>query len=100
MFAHNLAPFITAPMFIIQSLYDTWSVYNILGIRCINGNSLANCSSKDIDVIEEYHRNTTNAIFAMASNNQNGFFAPACAIHVFGFGSAYYNDQWRIPQGS
>ncbi len=36
----------------------------------------------------------------MAAKNDNGFFAPACAIHVFGFSSVYYNDQWRIPQGS
>lgn len=35
MFAANLAPHIKAPMFIIQSLYDTWSIPNIVGVRCI-----------------------------------------------------------------
>ena len=100
MFANNLAPFITAPIYMMQSLYDTWSSYNILGVKCVQNGSLMNCTSKEVDTIEEYHRNTTNTVFAIASNNQNGFFAPACAIHVFGFGTAYYNDQWRIPQGS
>jgi len=36
----------------------------------------------------------------MGSNNQNGFWAPACATHVFGFDPRYYDNQWRIPQGS
>jgi len=45
MFAANLAPFIKAPMFIIQSLYDTWSIPHILGVDCIRDSSLLYCDS-------------------------------------------------------
>lgn len=99
LFANNLAPFITAPIYMIQSLYDTWSIHYILGVACVQNGSLMNCTSKEMDAIEEYHRNTTNTIFAIGSNSQNGFFSPVCAIHVLAF-SVYYSLQWRIPQGS
>lgn len=36
MFASNLAPYIKAPMFILQSLYDFWSIDHILGVQCIS----------------------------------------------------------------
>ena len=80
-------------MYIIQSLYDSWSVPNILGVSCIDDSSLINCDSFKKTAIEEYHRNTTNAIFEMTSRNPNinGFFAPVCANHVYAWGSAYYN---------
>jgi hypothetical protein len=44
MFAVNLAPHIKAPMFIIQSLYDSWSIPMIAGVGCMHGASLAYCS--------------------------------------------------------
>ncbi len=100
MFAVNLAPYIKTPLFVIESLYDTWSVPNILGISCIRGGSLAYCTADQKNHIEEYHRNTTNAIFEMTANNKNGFFAPACAQHVYGWGGDYYGSNFRIPQKS
>ena len=41
MFAQYLVDFISAPLFAPQSLYDSWSLYNIVGIRCVDGSSLA-----------------------------------------------------------
>lgn len=63
MFAINLAPYIKVPTFIMQSLYDTWSIKNILGIPCIQGTTLAYCGPNQKTIIEEYHRNLTNTIF-------------------------------------
>lgn len=63
MFAVNLAPHLKTPLFVLQSLYDTWSVYWILGVKCIKDGSLANCDTNQKNVLEEYHRKTTNAIF-------------------------------------
>jgi hypothetical protein len=51
-FAQNLHKYIKVPLFAIQSLYDTWSVYNILGISCISGSSLAKCTDAERKVIE------------------------------------------------
>ncbi len=36
----------------------------------------------------------------MAGSNKNGFFAPACAQHVYGWGGDYYGANFRIPQKS
>jgi hypothetical protein len=100
MFAVNLAPHIKTPMFIIQSLYDVWSIPNILGVTCIVNASLADCNPTQMNHIEEYHRNTTNAIFEIAASNQHGFFAPVCANHVYARGAYYYSPNYRIPQKS
>lgn len=61
-----------------------------------------NCDSNKRIIIEEYHRNTTNAIFEMTANNPNinGYFAPVCANHVYSWGSDYYSSDYRIPQNS
>jgi len=102
MFAVNLAPYLKVPTFIIQSLYDTWSIKNILGVSCIQNTSLAYCAPLQKTVIEEYHRNTTNAIFEMTGQNPNinGYFAPICANHVYGRSVTYYSPEYRIPQNS
>lgn len=99
MFATNLAPYIKAPMFIIQSLYDTWSIGNILRIPCVYDSSLAYCDPPKKMRIEEYHKNTTNAIIEMMYKNPNinGVFAPVCANHVYSTLGSYYNTQFRIP---
>jgi len=93
MFAANIAPHIKTPMFLLQSLYDTWSIHYILGVPCIIDSSLAYCDPPKKMIIEEYHRNTTNTIFEMTSTNPNinGYFAPVCANHVYGWGSSYYS---------
>ena len=44
MFAEYIHPFINVPQFPINSLYDSWSLPNILGITCGSGGSLANCN--------------------------------------------------------
>jgi hypothetical protein len=43
-FAQNIHRFIKVPLFPLQSLYDTWSIANILGISCITGGSLQKCT--------------------------------------------------------
>lgn len=52
MFAEELYKFIRVPLFPIQSLYDTWSVANILGVGCISGQSMANCNETQRNYIE------------------------------------------------
>ncbi len=58
MFAQYIHPFITVPLFAPQSLYDSWSLYNIIGIRCMDGSSLAKCGADDMKVIESYRKST------------------------------------------
>jgi hypothetical protein len=46
MMAEYMVKFIKTPIFPIQSLYDSWSIPNILNIRCLKGASLANCTKQ------------------------------------------------------
>lgn len=46
MFADNIIEYLNVPMFTVQSLYDSLSIVNILGIRCAQNYSLSNCSPK------------------------------------------------------
>jgi O-palmitoleoyl-L-serine hydrolase len=47
MFADNLISFIKYPLFVVQSLYDSWSIQNILGIDCVAKFSLSTCSQEE-----------------------------------------------------
>jgi hypothetical protein len=100
MFAQYLIDYITAPAFAPQSLYDSWCLYNILGIRCMDGSSLAECNKADRDSIEEYHRGTLEVMFRIASSNKNGVWAPVCINHCYLTNSYYASPNYRIPSGS
>jgi hypothetical protein len=45
MFAQNIYMHIKAPIFNIQSLYDSWSIPYILGLSCAYDNTLIHCNS-------------------------------------------------------
>lgn len=45
MLVQNIAKYLKAPAFIVNSLYDSWSLEQILGIKCLKGTkSLSACS--------------------------------------------------------
>jgi hypothetical protein len=52
MFAQNIINEIKVPIFVIQALYDDWSVVNILGMKCIKGFSLNNCIKSEKFIID------------------------------------------------
>jgi O-palmitoleoyl-L-serine hydrolase len=100
MFAQYIHPFITTPLFTPQSLYDSWSLYNIVGIRCIDGVSLARCGKDELALIEAYHQKTLQVLFEISSKNQNGVWGPVCINHCYLSNSYYSSQNYRIPLGS
>lgn len=100
MFAQYIHPFITVPIFAPQSLYDSWSLYNIIGIRCMNSNSLASCGTNEMKVIEAYRQSTMQVLFEMASKNQNGVWGPICVNHCYLSNEYYSSQNYRIPAAS
>jgi hypothetical protein len=99
MFAHHLYQYMRAPIFVTQSLYDSWSLYNILGIRCVEKDSLSKCNPDELAYIESYHRNTSLVLFNITENNINGAWAPACINHCY-ISDRFNNPNYSIPQGS
>lgn len=101
MFAEELIKYMKTPVFAIESLYDTWSIPNILGIGCLNGSSLHNCNQNERNFIEQYHQNVSRVLKSLVNHNaHNGYWAPACAFHTSITGSAFYGANYRIPQHS
>lgn len=89
------------PVFAIESLYDTWSIPNILGLSCLNGSSLHNCNEKQSAYIDDYHKNVTRVLKSLVSHNsKNGYWAPACAFHTSITSAAFYGANYRIPEHS
>jgi len=62
MFAQNILQDIKVPLFLVQSLYDDFSIGYILGIDCIKDRSLAACNGEMMEVIEEYRTNVKNTV--------------------------------------
>lgn len=63
MMAQYFGKHIKTPLFIIQSLYDSWSIENILKIRCLgDSRSLANCSDEEKEYIFNYYMNSTEVV--------------------------------------
>jgi len=56
MFVQYFYQHLTAPLFAINSLYDSYGLSSVQGISCINGTSLAACDDASRKVIEDYHQ--------------------------------------------
>lgn len=52
MMGQYLLPFIRSPLFIVESLYDSWSLTQILGLKCVVGRSIEPCSQEQRSLIE------------------------------------------------
>lgn len=101
MFAQYMYPFIQSPLFVVNSLYDSWSIPNILNIKCVaKSGSLSGCSNGDRFILEEYKKNTTDVLNGITSNKQNGAWAPACANHGYLNLAAEYSPNFRVPANS
>jgi O-palmitoleoyl-L-serine hydrolase len=100
MFGEYLQAYIKVPLFPIQSLYDSWSLPNILGLGCGSGESLNNCNQGQMEFINQYRLNTSAVMKTIAKNSKNGGWAPACSNHVYSTGSGFYAANFRVPASS
>lgn len=101
MFAEYLYPHIQTPLFPVNSLYDTWSIPNILGISCINSTgSLAGCSDGDRHTIDEYKKNLTTVLGKIATLTGNGAWGISCAQHSHLVSTVINNLKYAVPGGS
>ena len=51
MFAQNLFKHIKVPLFLTQSLYDTYTLGNLMGLSCVQ-KGLAKCTKEEMEIIE------------------------------------------------
>lgn len=61
MLAKNLFPLIKVPLFITQSLYDSYSLTQIIGASCVL-DSIPSCNDEEFAMIEENRLNVTSVL--------------------------------------
>ena len=94
--AEHLVKYIQTPLFLEESLYDTWQLDNILQIPCMQGwdtASLSNCDPAEMIEITKYKDHTATLLQEAFDFNglTRSVWAPACPFHGYSnFG--YVND--------
>jgi O-palmitoleoyl-L-serine hydrolase len=100
--AANLAKYQKAPMFIIESPYDQYSIDNIVVALCkTNKNppfNLDTCNESAIAAIEDYRSLTIKAIEQIKGSRKDvGAWVPSCVQHGFTDMNSFTDPRFRIP---
>lgn len=95
--------FLRGRFLVINSEYDSWSIPNILRIKCLsNGTSgftLASCTFDQLQQIEQYRTFYKQTLAGFrAANPALSIWSIACSNHVYAFFDQFYNSpSQRIP---
>jgi hypothetical protein len=100
MFVQYFFKYVQAPVFVPNSLYDTYGLIDVQGISCLSGNKISGCDDASKQVIEAYHQESLNTIMQITGMNQNGAWSPACLNHCYFTNSYYSSPNYRVPQHS
>ena len=93
-------------MLIVESPYDEYSVRNIVVAEsCLTNQhepfSIETCNETARKVIEDYRKQTIDAIMKIKGNRTNvGVWAPACVQHGFTDMSSFADARYKVPSGS
>lgn len=93
---------IKAPLFVIESEYDQWSLSFIVGTMCQNLNlSLKSCNSFSMNRIEAYRTSFMNIINPMVPLRPNwGYWIIACVKHVFDQSESFNSGDYEVAMDS
>lgn len=80
--------YLQAPLFVIESAYDEYSIAVILTERCLNESihgsySMDNCNQSSLREIAFYRNATLDAISNFTNLKAFGAWVPACVQHGF-----------------
>ena len=89
LFPQYLLPHVRSPLFIVNPLYDSWQLGNILKVGCVS--RLENCSDDEQAAIKKYKQLTLEALNPIQSSSRVGLFADSCVLH----GQVVYTLQWQ-----
>lgn len=96
--------FLKANFFIIESLYDEFSLSHILTLTCqVKGSygafSIQNCNDTERKYVEEYRETTIKALGNFTSKLSNvGFWSPACVQHGFSETTqCFIGNTYKVP---
>ncbi|CAD8194030.1 unnamed protein product [Paramecium pentaurelia] len=89
-YAQYLLEYIKTPLFIVQSLYDYYSLSQMFKVDCANNYNLTQCTQDELDFSQILYSKTYDVITKRKSSFQEtGGFAPSCIEHCFLLTSGY-----------
>ena len=97
LFIENSYQFIKGKFMVVNSEYDAWSVFNILGENCLklglSGYTLSHCNKTQMTQIEKY-RSFYREMMAkfLVLNNQLSLWSIACSNHVYACLTLFYDS--------
>eukprot|EP00252_Welwitschia_mirabilis_P010442 TRINITY_DN23710_c0_g1_i1.p1 TRINITY_DN23710_c0_g1~~TRINITY_DN23710_c0_g1_i1.p1 ORF type:complete len:267 (+),score=33.71 TRINITY_DN23710_c0_g1_i1:406-1206(+) len=88
-FPQYLYPYITTPMFVLNSAYDTWQIHNILvpsaadpdGTWSECKKTFSHCTEAQIEKMTEYRGLMLDALASVMMSRTSGMFIDSCIIH-------------------
>ncbi|XP_048438944.1 pectin acetylesterase 12-like [Pyrus x bretschneideri] len=88
-FPENLIANITTPLFILNSAYDSWQIYNSLAPPSADPGgewnscrlNLASCSASQMQILQGFRNQMLNAVKQFSVSNQTGMFINSCFAH-------------------
>ncbi|XP_068342353.1 pectin acetylesterase 12-like [Pyrus communis] len=88
-FPENLIANIITPLFILNSAYDSWQIYNSLAPPSADPRSewnscrlnLASCSASQMQILQGFRNQMLNAVKQFSLSNQTGIFINSCFAH-------------------
>lgn len=104
-FAEHVTPYIKSEMFVMQNLYDSWQINNILDIGCSGYNKpMTDCSAAQMSALEQYGADMRVALAPVTANPAVGMFTPSCIAHCQTVANEhpialwYWPDRWNIVE--
>ena len=87
-FPQYLIPFLSSPIFLVNSLYDLWQIAFLSNVPCVL--KLNTCNSSELSYIMSFRDKTLQALCSVFNANTTAVFADACFAHA----QTVLNDLW------
>ncbi|XP_078342929.1 uncharacterized protein LOC144628666 [Oculina patagonica] len=85
-------PFVKSPIFLVNSLYDSWQIPYMSNVPCIC--NLDTCSSTELSYIKKFRKKVLRALRPMFDSKRIAVFADSCFLHS----QTCVNDLWTKVQ--
>ena len=97
-FAQYAAPHIKSELFVMQNLYDSWQVNNILRIGCSGYNRpMTSCNATQMAALEAYGADMRRSLAPLVADPRVGLFAPSCIAHCQTVANEHDIALWHWP---
>ena len=80
LFPQYSIPFVTSPIFLVNSLYDLWQIAYLSNIPCVL--NVKTCNSTELSQIMKFRKKTLRALRSVFDSKKNAVFADACLVHT------------------